>query len=514
MAGDDSKAPKPEEIEHQQHDAIRQHELRDAEALRAIHPEIPLEEVLESHTELDSKRVKRIIRKLDFRLISILGLVYVWAFIDRGNLGNANIAGMSDDLDTNVGHRYSILTMIFFIGYILVDIPSTYITRRIGPAIWIGSICIAWSAVTIGQGFVKSWGALAVCRILLGFMEGGLVPGAVYLLSAWYTRWEIGSRIAAFYVVGVVSGGISGLLAYGIEKMEGTAGIRGWRWIFIIEGAISAGVGLLCYVLIVDFPEKAARKNWLARLFGLQAFLTPEEVAIVLARIEHDRGDAVEEEKLTRKLFFTYLQDWKVWEFPLYLMLNNTALYAFAYFLPVILKDGFGYSTAKTQIMTFPPYVVGGVYMVFCAWLGDKLRTRGPIMVVNSAIFIVGIVMIGWCTNTNARYAGTFIGQIGMTGNIPNIWAYAQNNLIGQKKKGLCLAMITMAGAMGGIIAGNAFRAQDKPGYRTGLGVSIAFNILTAMLLIKNFFIFGRANRKVDRGELVIMGQPGFKYTL
>lgn len=91
MAGDDSKAPKPEEIEHQQHDAIRQHELRDAEALRAIHPEIPLEEVLESHTELDSKRVKRIIRKLDFRLISILGLVYVWAFIDRGNLGNVRM---------------------------------------------------------------------------------------------------------------------------------------------------------------------------------------------------------------------------------------------------------------------------------------------------------------------------------------------------------------------------------------------------------------------------------------
>lgn len=120
-----------------------------------------------------------------------------------------------------------------------------------------------------------------------------------------------------------------------------TAFDRAARWIFIIEGAISAGVGLLCYVLIVDFPEKgnyiftpfsnlhrlthmnpAARKNWLARLFGLQAFLTPEEVAIVLARIEHDRGDAVEEEKLTRKLFFTYLQDWKVWEFPLYLMLN------------------------------------------------------------------------------------------------------------------------------------------------------------------------------------------------
>lgn len=136
---------------------------------------------------------------------------------------------MSVDLKTNVSNRYSVLTMVFFIGYTLVDIPAMWLSRKLGPALWIGSIGVCWSVITIGQGFVKHWTALAACRILLGLLEGGLIPGVLYLLSCWYTRYEIGTRIAAFYVIGIMSAGISGLLAYGLEKMEGTAGIRGWR---------------------------------------------------------------------------------------------------------------------------------------------------------------------------------------------------------------------------------------------------------------------------------------------
>lgn len=136
---------------------------------------------------------------------------------------------MREDLDTDVANRYSIVTMVFFIGYALVDIPSMWLTRKLGPALWIGTIGLSWSVITIGQGFVRHWTSLLICRLLLGFLEGGLVPGVLYLLSCWYTRYEIGSRIAAFYVIGIASSGLSGLLAYGLEKMEGTEGIRGWR---------------------------------------------------------------------------------------------------------------------------------------------------------------------------------------------------------------------------------------------------------------------------------------------
>lgn len=141
---------------------------------------------------------------------------------------------MSTDLKTNIGNRYSILTMIFFVGYCLTDLPATFLVRRIGPALWIGTITTLWGIITICQGFVKSWGTLALCRALLGFLEGGLVPAAMFLLYNWYTRYEIQARIAGFYVVGNASSGLAGLLAYGIEKMAGDSGLNGWSWIFII----------------------------------------------------------------------------------------------------------------------------------------------------------------------------------------------------------------------------------------------------------------------------------------
>ena len=141
---------------------------------------------------------------------------------------------MSTDLQTTKGNRYSVLAMIFFVGYTLIDIPTAFTVRKIGPALWIGTVTTAWGVVTIGQGFVKTWGQLAVCRALLGFLEGGLVPAAMFLLSVWYTRFEIQVRIGGFYVIGNASSGLAGLLAYGIEKMAGDDGLNGWRWIFII----------------------------------------------------------------------------------------------------------------------------------------------------------------------------------------------------------------------------------------------------------------------------------------
>jgi hypothetical protein len=234
-------AEKPKDPGH----LISQQEQDDAEKLEEKY-HIPLRAVLESHLEEDPKAVRRVMRKVDLRLVPMISLLYMWAFIDRSNLGNvsiqaqtpvqgeplrltyqANIAGMSTDLKTNIGNRYSVLAMIFFIGYCLVDIPATFTVRKVGPALWIGCITTLWGIITICQGFVKTWGELALCRALLGFLEGGLVPACMFLLYNWYTRYEIQARIAGFYVVGNASSGLAGLLAYGIERMAGDDNLNG-----------------------------------------------------------------------------------------------------------------------------------------------------------------------------------------------------------------------------------------------------------------------------------------------
>lgn len=218
---------------HSESPALRG-ELQDIRSETTERANTHIPDMLDSPTSEDRRAVRRLVRKIDLRLIPILSLLYTWAFLDRGNLGNVNIAGAGKDLDLHVGNRYTIIVMIFFVGYIIIEIPSQVLMRYTSPALWLGSITVAWGAVSIGQGFVQSWVLLAVCRLLLGLFEGGLVPGCMYLLSVWYLRYEIHKRIAGFYSLGIAANGLSGLLAYGIEQMEGADGIRGWRWIFII----------------------------------------------------------------------------------------------------------------------------------------------------------------------------------------------------------------------------------------------------------------------------------------
>jgi sugar phosphate permease len=249
-------------------------------------------------------------------------------------------------------------------------------------------------------------------------------------------------------------------------------GCNRWSWIFIIEGIISTVVGIISFFVIIDFPETATVKNSL----GLPGFLTPEEAAIVLARVERDRGDAVED-KITFKIAMMHFKDWKLWEFTLYLLLNNTCVYAFSYFLPVILKDGFGYSTGRAQLLTFPPYAVGAVWIMACAFTADHFKIRGPVMIFNSCLYVIGVALTGFASDVHARYAGVFLGVMGIIANIPTQWAYAHNNMVGQNKKGLTMALMVMGGAFGGIIAGNVFQSKDAPGYRPGLWICIAFQV-------------------------------------
>lgn len=142
--------------------------------------------LLTSRLEGEAQKIKRIKRKLDIRLVFATAVLYVWAYIDRGNLGNALLAGMGEDLKLDGTNRYSTLAQMFFVTYILMELPSTLILRKVNAAIWLPSTVVVFGIITLGQGFVKSWGALLVCRLLLGFGEGAFITVGIYIIGMWY----------------------------------------------------------------------------------------------------------------------------------------------------------------------------------------------------------------------------------------------------------------------------------------------------------------------------------------
>lgn len=216
------------------------------------------------------------------------------------------------------------------------------------------------------------------------------------------------------------------------------------------------------YFTIIDFPDKAAQKKG---LITRRPFLTHGEAAIVLSRIQRDRGDAIAD-SLTVETILLHLRDWKIWEFAWLYFLNNVVSYSFGYFLPIILREGMGKTVAMSQILSFPPYVVAAVWMFCTAWLADRYRKRGIIIITNCSVAVIGVCMMAYVENPDVRYAGVFLGVTGANSNVPSLLSYMHNNIVGQMKRSVASALLIGGGACGGIAAANIFRQQDAPEYK------------------------------------------------
>jgi sugar phosphate permease len=147
----------------------------------------------ENEPVLSAKEMRRIRRRADLRLIPVLGLMYGISLMDRKNIANAAIAGMREDLDLVTGYGYSLINMCFFLTYVIFQPAMTVLCRKLGPKNFLSSICFAWGGVIIGFGFVHQWRVMIPLRLLLGLFEAGFFPGAVYLLSTWYSRCKYSS---------------------------------------------------------------------------------------------------------------------------------------------------------------------------------------------------------------------------------------------------------------------------------------------------------------------------------
>ncbi|TAQ84640.1 hypothetical protein B7494_g7037 [Chlorociboria aeruginascens] len=450
-------------------------------------------------TNFTAEEQKAIVRRVDRRLVLTLGFLYCISLLDRTNLGNAAIAGLTKELHMNAkNNAYTIISLVFFIPYALFQPPATVLIRKIGPRRFLSVIVLCWGAVMIGFGFCHSWQTMAVLRVILGILEAGFYPGCVYLLSTWYPRFELQKRNAVFYLIGSCASALGGILAYGLMQLSGRAGLSGWRWIFIIEGVLTCVLGIFSYFAIVDFPE-ISPKSW--------HFLSQKEADFIVARIEHDRHDV----KVEPFSLGTYLRnglDSKVWGFSALYMCTTTNSYAIAYFLPIILLDGMGFSIAEAQCLVAPPYAAAAVVMYIQAYFGDKWRLRGPIIAGNAALGIVGLGLLGYTHNNGVRYFGVFLATIASNANCPALLTYNSNNVRGQWKRALTSATLVGGGAIGGIIGTSVFRDKDSPKYRPGILACMLANALIILIVAALSLKFWRANKRAANGGKVIEKQP------
>ncbi|KAM6530490.1 hypothetical protein FALCPG4_008618 [Fusarium falciforme] len=469
---------------------------------------------------------KRTIRRIDVRLVSTLGFLYCVSLMDRNNTGIAMISGMSTDL-VMTGSRYSIVVLLFFIPYVLFQPPSTAILRKVGPRLFLSLTTLVWGLATIASGFVRNWSELIPLRLILGACEAGFFPGCAYLLSCWYPRYELQKRNAVFYLIGTTMSAFSGVLALGFSQLNGhgagpswwgrvvvdketgaitvQSGISGWRWIFILQGVLTCVVAGFAYLTVLGFPDAVSH------VLGLK--LSKREADFIVARIELDRADATAE-RFSLREYLANAFDLKIWGFAALFGLTTVNTYAIAYFLPLILKDGLGFSVAVSQCLIAPPYIAAGIAMYTMAHLSDKYRIRSPFIVFNGCLLLVGLPLLGFATNVGARYFGAFVTTTACNANVPCILTWQANNIRGQWKRALCSATLVGTGGIGGIIGSTVFRSQDAPGYRPGIYAAMIASSLIILITLALDVKFSRANKRAAAGGKTIGGLEGFRYTL
>ncbi|KAK1962248.1 MFS general substrate transporter [Colletotrichum sublineola] len=415
---------------------------------------------------------RAVVRKVDYRLVPIMGLLYLLSHIDRGNIGNAKIEGMDKDLGL-VGNQYNIASTIFFVPYIIFEIPSNIVLKKVRPSLWLSFLVLSWGTVMTLMGLVKDFQGMMICRVFLGLCEAGFFPGAVYIVSTWYPRYELQQRLAIFYTASAFSGALSGLLAFGVARMDGVGGLAGWRYIFLDD-------------------EK--------RFIDLRL------------RLSGVRSQSEEGDKLSWRLLFQTMTNWKIGLGILLAWANSVSNAAFKFTMPQIIKQ-LGFPTATAQLLTIPPYFCGGVAAWITGRMSDKFTWRMPFIVGPMAVLAIALgVLFNYsadvANNVPAMYVGVVLAQIGIYPLLPGITAWIGKNLAPSWKRSIGIGWLLAAGNLGSIIGTNVFLDKEGPRYPTGYGTSLGIiylGLISAFVL--EFFLWSSNKKKSQRSEAEIRQQ-------
>ncbi|KAI0770830.1 MFS general substrate transporter [Irpex lacteus] len=470
---------------------------------------------LASHDPHKSKLLTRkVLWKLDIHVLPALALLWLANFIDRSNIGNAKIAGL--DKDTHLhGNQFNTALAS---QYILVELPSNWVMKRMRPSRWLPLLVAVWGMVTTLSGLVHN-------------LPGGLLPGIVLYLSTLYKPHELQQRVGIFYASASLSGAFGGLLASAIVRMEGIGGLAGWRWIFILEGIVTVLFGFIAWMMM---PADLASANSLQTRNG--NLEKEEEVKIETANAPDNAERAIavhiEEENFEWREVVRGLIDVQVWLTAIAYMGIIVPLYSFSLFLPTIVA-GLNYHGSEAQLHTVPPYVPAAVLTVVVAILSDRLKWRGPFMLMLLPIALIGYI-VAVCAKTNLqRYVAVHLMATGLYPCGPCILSILPNNTAGHYKRATAIALQLAISNCGGFVATFAYTPDQAPAYKKGHSIALAFVAMAWVFVALNVAYClwenkaradGRRNTNIDKyQELWDSGKtrapigdrsPAFKFTV
>ncbi|KAF2495246.1 MFS general substrate transporter [Lophium mytilinum] len=434
--------------------------------------------------EIDPVEAKRVLRKIDLRIVPVLFITYLLQYLDKNGINYASVYGLQKGTHLT-GDDYSWLGSIFYFGYLFAQYPAGYAMQRLPIAKFLGFATLGWGIILITTPACVNFAGIAANRFLLGAMEATVNPGFVLIMSMWYTSAEQPLRLETYYCTNGIATMFGGLIGYAVGHIK--TGIARWMYVFIIFGSLSIAWGIVSLLVLPDLPSTAK-------------FLTEHERAIAVDRVAANR-QGVKNRHFKKYQAWQTVKDPKTW--ILFVMatgaqIPNSALTSFG----SIVISSFGFDTLGTQYMQIP----GGAVQFLSLMAGGIICTKFP----NNSRCITMIFANTMCI----LGAGLLVGlpRHNKWGRLVALWlCYFQglgfsmsltmvsSNVAGYTKKQLTGAALFTGYCVGNIIGPQTFKDSEKPGYHSAyIAMLVGYCIKLAMVVVLYIYMYSD-NKKRDR---------------
>ncbi|KAJ5647774.1 hypothetical protein N7490_004146 [Penicillium lividum] len=424
----------------------------------------------------------RVLRKIDCRLLPLLGFCYFLQLLDKVSLGYTALLGIRADVGL-VGDEYSWITSIFYFGYFAWSFPTTWIIVRVPLGKYLSLVVFAWGAVLACHAACHNYAGFMVARFILGVMEASVAPGFSFLTGKFYKREEQPLRHGIWFLGNSFAGFFGGLIAYGIGHIEST--LYSWQYLFIILGSLTSASGIAMFFLLPDGPETA----W---------FLSPTERVVAVERTlsAHQKKGS---NKFQSYQVWEALKDPQSWLLCLNMLGTMLVNSGFTAFTGIIIA-GFGYSGLQALLYQMPGSAVQIGLVTITSLCGSYVpNSRCYMLVILALLSIIGCVLV-YTLDDNHRQTKLFGTSImgSFAAGIPISMSMVSSNVCGSTKKTTVSAMLFICYCVGNIISPQVFLAREEPKYPTGIKVclsGLSLGVASAMGL--RFYMQYRNSRAV-----------------
>ena len=428
-----------------------------------------------STVDQQSAEERDVMSKIARRLMPILVVMFLISFIDRQNVGFAKLQ-MVQSLNMTEA-AFGLASSLFFIGYLLFEVPSTLALHRFGARVWLARIMLTWGVITVLMGFTTSMKVFCALRLALGVAEAGFYPGVIYYLTLWFPQ-SYRARVLGIFTLGSALANMLGSLVGGwLLSLNGVWGLAGWQWVFIATGLPAVLVGIAVFRLLPASYQEAR-------------FLNDREKQIVAAAHEREKPEHAEHAQPWKALL-----DPRVMLFAATYMLMSTSLYGVTYWLPTLVKS-FGVSSSVNGLLSMLPWALAVLLLL---WLPSKLRRAKSIlraMAIVAALGTLGFLLSLLLPSTPLRFIALVFGGACIPLLYPCFWSMPPRYFTGARAAA-SVAAINSIGNLGGFFGQNLMPLAGKL-TGTAFGPMIVPIVCLAVLGLGVVVAWGRSGRAME----------------